>query len=134
MKVYMPVEMAELPHDQRYLSELATIATLGNNILKALNDRTSPFSMMLAKARDEFLVAHSKLLDADLTTESGIEQAKGLQRDAVYYATLCRYIAEAREAAGIADQQLMDAEEEAAIEELKDMQYGERRAKPAIDA
>ena len=130
MKVYVAEEAA---HTESDLGPLIAAAELGDRIEKYLLDRKSPFSMMLDRARDEFIAATQALLDVDLQTSSGIEQARSLQADARRYRDMCIWITQALEARADAVDDLNGEEEEAAVEELKDM-FNASRAKPAPDA
>ena len=133
--VYKRVEIRTLAHSQSNLGDLVTAAVLGDNIEAMLEDRTSPLTMLLEKARDDFLAAHTTLLEADLNTRDGLEQAKRLQRDALYYSTLCRYLAESMEERDRAIEAAASQDlEEPGAELLKDQIYGSRRAKPAFDS
>lgn len=130
MKIFAEVEAV---HHEDDLRSLITMATLGDAIERAIAQPTSPFSAMLIKAREEFLAAHQSLLDCDLNTTAGIEQARSLQADARRYQDLCRWITDAWDDREQADETLNGGEEEAAVEELKDLADG-NRAKPAPDA
>lgn len=129
-KIYHAEEAAHLESD---LGALIAAAEIGDRIEKYLTDAKSPFSMMLDRARDEFIAASLALLDADLQTSSGIEQARSLQATAKRYSDMCRWITQALEAREDAVIDLEGEEEDAAVEELKDM-YDASRAKPARDA
>lgn len=109
--------------------------SLGEAIERALTDVKSPLSALLSGARADYVSAITALIDADLTTREGIDNARQLQAKAQRYRDLCRYVSEAMEAASRAEEALEDddASEEPAIEELKDMQHG-YRGKPAPDA
>lgn len=127
----------DLPFDED-LPELVAAVVLGEKIERALTDITSPFSMMIAKARAEFIEATLSLIDADkvdLSTANGVAQARSLQAKAHRYLTMCRWISEANADADEAETQIeeADAEGEPAIEELKEQFHG-KRAKPAPDA
>lgn len=129
-KIYIQEEAAHLESD---LGPLIAAAELGDRIERYLTDAKSPFSMMLARAREEFIAATQALLEADLQTSSGIEQARSLQATAKRYSQMCIWITQALEEREDAVDDLNGEEEEAAVEELKDMQNGSR-AKPAPDA
>jgi hypothetical protein len=133
MHIYKAVE-PDQTHDPADLRDLITAATLGDRIERTLLDRTNPFSLMMEKAREDFLTAQLSLIAADLNTPAGIDSARSAQRNARHYVDLCNYIAEAFETAASAIQQLEGEEEEQAVEDLKDMIYGSERAKPAPDA
>lgn len=130
MKIYIADEAA---HTESDLGPLIAAAELGDNIERALTDANSPFSMMLDRARDEFLAATHALLDADLHTSSGLEQARSLQATAQRYRDMCIWITQALEARADAVDDLNGEEEDAAVEELKDI-LDASRAKPAPDA
>lgn len=130
MKIYRTDEAAHTDSD---LGPLIAAAELGDNIERHLLDARSPFSMMLDRARDEFMAATQALLDVDLQTSSGIEQARSLQAQARRYSDMCVWITQALEEREDAVDSLNGEEEEAAVEELKDIQNASR-AKPAPDA
>ena len=110
-------------------------ATLGDNIERALRARVSPFSKMMAKARDNAVDGIHALIDADLNTRVGIEEAKRFQAQAVRYRDLVIWIHNALEEAGVADENLDQEEtEEPAIEQLKEQLHGKSSVKPAPDA
>lgn len=120
-------------HDQGDLGDILAAAELGMRIEGYLLDPKSPFTMMLDRAREEFIDATLSLLETDLHTGSGIEQAMSLQAKARRYSDMCRYITDALEERESAVEALDGEEEEAAVEQLKDMIYGPR-SKPAPDA
>jgi hypothetical protein len=124
---------AESVHHEDEIGPLIVAATIGDNIERALRDQTSPFAAMMFKARKEFLAAQLSLLEADLHTTAGIEQARSLQAQAKRYADLCRWITDAWDDRERALDDIDGAEEEPAVEELKDM-HDASRAKPAPDA
>lgn len=130
MKIYVAEEAA---HTESDLGPLIAAAELGDNIERALTDTKSPVSMMLERARDEFIAATLALLDADLQTSSGVEQARSLQATATRYRDMCIWITQALEARADAVDDLNGEEEGAAVEELKDI-LNASRAKPAPDA
>ena len=130
MKVYVKEEAAHIESD---LPALIAAAVLGDRIEKYLTDPKSPFCMMLDRARDEFLAATEALLNADLTTVDGIEQARSLQATALRYRDMCSWISDALEARAAAVEAIDGEEEEPAVEQLKDM-LNANRSKPAPDA
>jgi hypothetical protein len=130
MKIYVVEEAAHIESD---IPALIAAAELGDRIERHLLDPKDPFSMMLDRARDEFLAANQALLDADLTTVEGIEQARSLQAKALRYRDMCAWITDALENREAAAEALDGEEEDAAVEELKDMLNG-NRSKPASDA
>lgn len=130
MQIYVKEEAAHIESD---LPALIAAAELGDRIEKHLTDPKSPFSMMLDRARDEFIAATQALLDADLTTIDGIEQARSLQAKAQRYRDMCAWITDALEAREAAAEAIDDEEEDPAVEELKDQLNG-NRSKPAPDA
>lgn len=130
MKIYNAEEAAHIESD---LQSLIAAAELGDRIERHLTNPKDPFTMFLDRAREEFIAASSALLDADLNTISGIEQAKSLQARALRYRDMCAWISDALEAREAAVEAINDEEEDAAVEQLKDMMNG-NRAKPAPDA
>lgn len=130
MKIYVTEEAAHIDSD---LPALIAAAELGDRIERHLLDPKSPFSMMLDRARADFIAATQALLDVDLATRDGIEQARSLQAQAQRYRDMCSYITDALENREAAVEALDGDEEEAAVEELKDI-LNASRAKPAPDA
>ena len=130
MKIFKQVPAT---HDQGDMPEILAAAELGMRIEKHLLDPRDPFTMFLDRARDEFLTAVHQLLAADLVTPSGIEQARCLQATAQRYRDMCSWITDALEEREQAIEAIDGEEEEAAVEELKDMING-KRSKPASDA
>jgi hypothetical protein len=130
MKIYKQVPAT---HDQGDMPEILAAAELGMRIEKHLLDSKDPFTMFLDRARDQFISAATGLLDADLVTNEGIEQARRLQADAKRYSDMCAWISDALEEREAAIEAIDGEEEEAAVEELKDMING-TRSKPAPDA
>ena len=130
MKIYVTEEAAHIDSD---LGPLIAAAELGDRIERHLLDPKSPFSMMLDRARDDFIAATLALLDADFATRDGIEQARSLQAEARRYRVMCAYITDALENREAAVEALEGEEEDAAVEELKDL-LNASRAKPAPDA
>lgn len=130
MKIYKQVPAT---HDQGDMPEILAAAELGMRIEKHLLDPQDPFTMMLDRAREQFISAAMGLLDADLITSEGIEQARRLQAEATRYRDMCSWITDALEEREAAVEAIDGEEEEAAVEELKDMIYG-NRSKPAPDA
>lgn len=130
MKIYNAEEAA---HTESDLGPLIAAAELGDQIERYLLDPKSPFSMMLDRARDDFIAATQALLDADLQTSSGVDQARSLQAEARRYRDMCVWITQALEARADAVDDLNGEEEDAAVEELKDI-LDASRAKPAPDA
>lgn len=130
MKIYVAEEAAHIESD---LAPLIAAAELGDRIEKYLLDPKNPFAMMLDRARDDFIAATQALLDVDLATRDGIEQARSLQAQAKRYRDMCRYITDALEEREDAAETLEGEEEDAAVEELKDL-LNASRAKPAPDA
>lgn len=131
MKIYVKEDQAHLESD---LLPLIAAVELGDAIERHLIDANSPLSAMLDRARDEFMAATHDLIDADLITPEGIAKARILQATVQRYRDMCRWITDALEARNTAADQLDDEEEDVAVEELKDMLYGNARAKPAHDA
>ena len=130
MKIYVAEEAAHIESD---LPALIAAAELGDRIEKHLLDPQDPFSMMLDRAREEFIAATHALLGADLTTVEGIEQARSLQATALRYRDMCAWITDALEAREAAAEAIDDEVEEPAVEQLKDQING-NRSKPAPDA
>lgn len=130
MKIYVREEAAHIDSD---LPALIAAAELGDKIERLLLDSKSPFSMMLDRARDEFLAATQALLVADLTTVEGIEQARSLQAIALRYRDMCSWITNALEERAAAVEEMDGEVEDAAVEQLKDQING-NRSKPAPDA
>lgn len=130
MKIYVAEEAAHIESD---LPALIAAAELGDRIERHLLDPKDPFTRMLDRAREEFIVATQALLDADLLTVEGIEQARSLQAKALRYRDMCAWITDALEEREAAAEALDGEEEDAAVEQLKDMIYA-NRAKPASDA
>lgn len=120
-------------HDAGDLPDILAAAELGMRIEKHLLDPADPFSMMLDRARESFIRAAHLLLEADLHTSDGIEQARSLQAEARRYRDMCSWITDALEEREAAVQALDGEQEEEAVEQLKDMIHG-NRAKPAPDA
>lgn len=131
MKIFVKEDQAHIEGD---MAPLYAAAALGNAIERHLTDIASPFSYMLERARDEFMAAASDLVDADLITPEGIARARILQATVQRYRDLCRWITDALEARDNAVELIDDAEEDPAVEKLKEMLYGKPRAKPAPDA
>ena len=126
--------LQEAVHLEDDLLPLVAQATLGDNIERALRDPASPFSAMMDRARSAYLAAVSALIDSDLHTPDGIELARGNQAEARRYQDLCRWIADALEAAGVADDALnANSEDDPEIQQLKDDLNG-TRSRPAPDA
>ena len=130
MKIYVSEEAAHIESD---LPALIAAAELGDRIERHLLDPKDPFTLMLDRARDEFMAATQALLDADLTTVEGIEQARSLQAKALRYRDMCAWITDALENREAAAEAINGEEEDAAVEQLKDMLHG-NRSKPASDA
>lgn len=130
MKIYKHVPAT---HDQGDMPEILAAAELGMRIEKHLLDPKDPFTMFLDRSREQFIAAATALLDADLVTREGIEQARRLQAEANRYRDMCSWITDALEEREAAIEQIDGEEEEAAVEQLKDMIHG-NRSKPAPDA
>ena len=130
MKIYKHVPAT---HDQGDMPEILAAAELGMRIERHLLDPKDPFTMFLDRSRDQFISAATALLDADLVTTEGIEQARRLQADAIRYRDMCSWITDALEEREAAIEAIDGEEEEAAVEQLKDMIHG-TRSKPAPDA
>lgn len=130
MKIYTTEEAAHIESD---LPALIAAVELGHRIERHLLDPKDPFAMMLDRARDEFLSATQALLDADLTTTGGIEQARSLQAQALRYRDMCSWITDALENREAAVEALDGEVEDPAVEQLKDQLNG-NRGKPAPDA
>ncbi len=130
MKIYVAEEAAHIESD---LPSLIAAAELGDRIERHLLDPKDPFSLMLDRARDEFIAATQALLDVDLHTSDGVEQARSLQATAKRYRDMCAWITDALEERAAAVEELDGEEEEPAVEQLKDMLNG-NRSKPAPDA
>jgi len=109
---------------------------LGENIERGLRDPTSPLSMMLERARGEFMQAARAFIESDLSNPDGIKQARSLQAQVQRYADLCTWLTQGQQDAADAELMLSDvdsAETETISEELKDQIYG-NRDKPVPDA
>lgn len=130
MKIYVAEEAAHIESD---LPALIAAAELGDRIERHLLDPKDPFTMMLDRARDEFIAATHALLEADLTTGPGIEQARSLQAAAQRYRDMCAWITDALENRAAATEAIDSEVEEPAVEQLKDQLNG-NRSKPAPDA
>lgn len=131
MKIYREDDAIHHEDDEK---PLIAMVALGDAVEQLLTDKMNPFQMMLSRARDAFLDAQISLLDADLNTRAGIERARSAQADARRYRDMCKWIVDCFDAREEAEDHLANGEEEPAVEELKDMIHGERRAKPAPDA
>lgn len=125
--------LVEHQHDPEHLGELVSRIALADNIEQHLAHAETPFAGMMARAREDFIVATLSLLDVELLSADGIEKARILQATANRYRDLCQWIALALDDGKVAAHELDDEEEEPAVEILKDMQYG-YRGKPAPDA
>lgn len=125
----------DLAHMDGEEEALLQRALLGDHLERALNDPTSPFSAMMAKARDEYIAAVRALIQADLHSPDGLTDARRVQAHALRYQDLCRWISNAMDEAGRADEALADVDgtEEPAIQELMEQRHG-KRGKPAFDA
>jgi hypothetical protein len=130
MKIYNAEEAAHIESD---LPSLIAAAELGDRIERHLLDPKDPFTMFLDRARGEFIAATQALLDVDLSTGDGVEQARSLQAKAKRYADMCSWITDAMEERESAVTAIDGDEEDAAVEQLKDMLNG-NRSKPASDA
>lgn len=118
--------------------KLLNAIVLGETIEAAIADRHSPFSLMLRNARTEMIEALTSLIDPEITdlfSDEGIKKARKLQATVDRYRAMCAWISVAMHDAEEAETQHFDADEEGepAIEQLKEMTYGQR-AKPAHDA
>lgn len=130
MQIFKKVEA--IPHEDDISDLIATVA-LGDAMERAVQEPTSPFGAMIIKARESFVDAQKALLETDLNTTAGIEQARSLQAEARRYMDLCRWITDAWDDRDQASEALDSGEEEAAVLELMEAQNGQR-AKPAPDA
>jgi hypothetical protein len=130
MKIYQAEEAAHLERD---LHSLIAAAELGDRIERHLLDAKDPFSLFLAKARNEFMAAVQHLLDVDLHTDDGVAEARRQQAIATRYRDMCIWITDALEARAAAVEALEADGEDEAVEQLKD-QMNVNRAKPAPDA
>ncbi len=130
MKIFKQVAAT---HDQGDMPEILAAAELGMRIERHLLDPKDPFTLFLDRSREQFIAAAMALLDADLITGDGIEQARRLQAEAQRYRDMCSWITDALEERESAIEAIDGEEEEAAVEELKDMING-NRSKPAPDA
>ena len=83
---------------------------------------------MMSRAQQEYVSAVRALV-----YETELPRIQSLQAQARRYEDLCVWINDAMEAAGVADDDLASETGDEAIEQLKDMQYG-NRDKPADDA
>ena len=122
-------------HDEDDIAPLIAMAALGENIERRLLNPTDPFSMMLERARKEFLEAIVALIDTDMTTPAGITHARALQSHAARYRDMCRWISEGLTDGEQAAEELNAdyGEQDQAIEELREQIHG-KRDKPAPDA
>lgn len=114
--------------------DLMIALTLGDNIERACRNKTSPLSRLIAKSREEYVLAIGALLGEDLTSEKGITKARGWQAQAQRYRDMCFWLNEALEEAGIAEAAAEQDVEEDAVEELKEQLYGKPQDRPAPDA
>lgn len=131
MKIYVTEEAAHLERD---LAALIAAAELGDRIEKRLLDPKDPFAMLLDRARSDFMVAVQILINADLESNDGIFEARRAQAQAVRYRDMCQWITDAlEEAGGAVEAMAAEADEDPAVEQLKDQLNG-NRAKPAPDA
>ncbi len=130
MKIFKEVDVDHRDDEE---AGLIAAAVLGDKIERAILNPTNPFGAMMIRARDEFIAAQQALLLADLHTTDGMEQARSLQAQARRYHDMCRWITDAWDDRDEAEELIEGAQEEPAVEELKDIQNG-NRAKPAPDA
>lgn len=127
MKKYVMTAAAHVEGDTE---SLIAMAVLGDNIERALLDRTNPFCMLLDQARDAFLANTILFLDADLHTTAGIELARSQQAEARRYRDMCRWIDDALQKRAEAHMTAEDEMEDFVTDDLKEQLYGSR-AKPA---
>lgn len=118
----------DLSHFEPDELELLAVSTLGDNIGRLLSNRTSPLSMLLARASTEYAGALMALVEVPLQTAQGLEQATLLQAQALRYRDMCEWLRNALEDAEDADSKMEadgDGSDEA-VEELKEQLHGKR--------
>lgn len=113
---------------------LLIASSLGDRIERALRDKTSPFANMLEQARAAYVQSVISIVEVDLNTPRGVDEAKSLQAEARRYRDLTTWVNNALEAAEQADEDINeeDGDGEAAAT-LKEMING-KRSTPAPDA
>lgn len=130
-----PKPRLEVSHLDPEDFELIAVSTLGDNIARLMSNRTSPLSMLLARASTEYAGALMALVEVPLQTAEGLAQATLLQAQALRYRDMCKWLRDSLEDAEDADARIAadgDGEDEA-VEELKEQLHG-KRDKPAPDA
>lgn len=129
--IWRPAE--HVPDD---IAPLTAQVALGDNIMQMLRTKQSnPLVELLDRAQGEYIDALGEILHADLVTADGISKARIMQAKALRYFDLVRWIADALEAAGAAEEVLAledGGELSDEIQEAINDQSGRKR--PAPDA
>lgn len=128
-----PIPGLDLSHIDTEELEMIAASTLGDNIERLISDRTSPLSMLLARAATQYSSALLAFLDVPLQTAEGLEQAIHLQAEARRYRDMCQWLKDGLTDAEYADDAMAGEVEDEAVEELKDQLNG-KRDKHSYDA
>lgn len=115
-------------------ADLFVMAAIGDNLERALRDKTSAFGAMMTAARAEFLDSIAGLVSVDLFTDDGIKAARLMQNHVQRYRDLCRYIKTYTEDAEHAQAALEEEGDGDAVAELIQQMKGSPDDQPAPDA
>lgn len=117
----------EFEHVDSHLDEMIQQAKFGKRITSAATSPTSPFGLMLAKARLGYLNSLKEFTSIDLFKESGLREAQRCQAEMVRYAEMVAWITEAVETGIDAEKDLEQRKSEKVQTEEMEQYYGAER-------
>ena len=117
----------EFEHVDQHLDKMIEQAKFGKRITGAATSPTSPFGLMLAKARAGYLDSLKEFTSLDLFKETGLRDAQRCQAMMARYAEMVAWITEAVETGIEAEEELKQRKTEKVQTEEMEQYYGAER-------
>ncbi len=117
----------EFEHVDQHLEKMIEQAKFGKRITSAASSPTSPFGLMLAKARAGYLDSLKEFTSLDLFSENGLQNAQRCQATMARYADMVAWITSAVEAGIDAEEQLQQHKTDKVETEEMEQYYGAER-------
>lgn len=117
----------DFEHVDQHLDEMIQQAKFGKRITSAATSPTSPFGLMLGKARLGYLNALKEFTGLNLFKDTGLREAQRCQAEMVRYAEMVAWITEAVNAGLDAETDLEQRKSERVQTEEMEKYYGAER-------
>ena len=117
----------EFEHVDQHLEKMIEQAKFGKRITSAATSPTSPFGLMLTKARAGYLDSLKEFTSLDLFKETGLRDAQRCQATMARYADMVAWITDAVETGIEAEEELKQRKTEKVQTEEMEQYYGAER-------